>query len=281
MNTLTLTAQQWTNNGIAVIPVAYRDKRPSLPSWREFQDRLPTADEIRRWFQSRFHNLAVITGWRGLVVLDFDQRPAYELWRDWSREAAPKARFSYTVETARGVHVYLFVSEPTQTMKLGPIDVKAAGGYVLAPPSIHPSGRPYRLLSDAPILRVATLVEVLPASLLALAQPEPPRLPALPRAEILPDSPWQSAANPVRLATTSIEERIAGRSLFELFPGAVRRGSRWWSVCPLHDDRNPSVSISEDGQYARCWAGCLRGDWLDWYAAIRGITLGDALRELN
>ena len=109
MNTLTATAEHWLNDGIACIPVAYRDKRPAVASWREFQTRLPTLAEIRQWFQSRLTNMAIVTGWRGLVVLDFDQRPLYELWRDWSREAAPNARFSHTVQTSRGVHVYFFI----------------------------------------------------------------------------------------------------------------------------------------------------------------------------
>lgn len=275
MNTLTLNAQRWTDDGIAVIPIAYRDKRPSLPSWREFQQRLPTRDEIGRWFVDRFHNLAVVTGWRGLVVLDFDQRPAYELWRDWSRDAAPKARFSYTVETARGIHVYLFVDEPVQTMKAGCIDIKAAGGYVLAPPSIHPTGRPYRLLSDAPILRVDRLAAVLPPGLLALAQPvNPPRPPRLlPAAD-----PWQAAMAPVLPSGDGPIAAIkAQHDLFELFPQATRRGDRYWARCPIHDDRNPSVTISADGGHAKCWGGCLEGDYLDWYAAIHRTTLKAAI----
>lgn len=278
MNTLTQTAQQWTDSGIAVIPVAYRDKRPVLHTWREFQQRLPTAAEIRTWFQSRMTNMAIVTGWRGLVVLDFDQRAAYELWRDWSREAAPKARFSYTVETNRGIHVYLFVDEPVQTMKAGSIDVKAGGGYVLAPPSIHPSGKAYRLLSDAPILRVDTLAAVLPQQLLSLARVEAPARPA--RTEQLAADPYEAALHPAVIPDDSIADRLARRNLLDLFPGAQRKGGRWWAVCPLHDDRNPSVSIDADGRRARCWAGCLWGDYADWYAAINRISLSQALQEL-
>ena len=280
MLTLTTTAMNWTDSGIAVIPVAYRDKRPELPAWREFQQRLPTAAEIAQWFRGRLHNLAVITGWRGLTVLDFDQRPAYELWRDWSRAAAPRPRFSYTVETARGVHVYLFVDEPTPTMRAGCIDIKAQGGYVLAPPSIHPSGRPYRLLSDAPILRVASLACVLPAPLLALAQPVNPPRPPRP---VPSDDPWVAAMQPA--ASAPHEGRIAaaleGRSLLELFPDARQRGGRWVARCPLHNDRNPSVTIDADGRRARCWAGCMSGDYLDWRGAIHGLDLRQTLEALN
>lgn len=277
MNALALTARQWTDAGIAVIPIAYRDKRPTLPTWREFQDRLPTPDELRRWFRDRFNNLAIVTGWRGLVVLDFDQRPIYELWRDWSREAVPQARFSYTVQTARGVHVYLFIDEPVQTQRAGVIDVKAGGGYVLAPPSIHPTGRPYRLLSDGAIQRYPTLAAVLPESLL-----EPPAViaPRVERVATLAADPWQSAMTPALLSDTAISERLAAYDILTLFPDARLRGGRWWARCPLHDDRNPSVSIDLDGRRARCWAGCLWGDYADWTAAIERRPLAQVLQEL-
>lgn len=277
MNTLTATAEQWRDAGIACIPVAYRDKRPSLPSWREFQTRLPTLDEIRRWFASRLTNMALITGWRGLTVLDFDRRDLYRLWRDWARIAAPEARFSYTVETSRGVHVYFFVDEQTPTMKAAGLDIKAAGGYVLVPPSIHPSGRPYQLLSDAPVLRVDSLACVLPPALLALAQPVNPPRPPRPAPS---DDPWVVAAAPVAPSDGSIAERLAGYDIHTLFPDAYQRGGRWVARCPLHDDRHPSVTIDPDGRRARCWAGCLWGDYADWYAALHGITLIQALQEL-
>lgn len=279
MNALALAANQWTDNGIAVIPVAYRNKRPTVPTWREFQERLPTAAEIGRWFQDRFHNLAIVTGWRGLVVLDFDQRPLYELWRDWSRTAAPQARFSYTVQTSRGIHVYLFIDEPVQSGKAGTIDIKAAGGYVLAPPSIHPSGRPYRLLSDAPIVRFDRLAAVLPVELLAVAQPVSPSIEwaAAPAAD-----PWQAAMTPAQPDGNSTIAAIkARRSLFELFPNATRRGRHYVARCPLHDDHDPSVTIDDDGSRGRCWAGCLSGDYLDWYAALRRIDLITAIQELS
>ncbi len=279
MNDIYNTASYWTGNGIAVIPIAYRDKRPRVPSWREFQNRLPTADELRRWFQSKFSNVAIITGWRGLVVLDFDQQPLYRLWHDWSITAAPQARLSYTVQTSRGVHVYFYVDEPVQTMRAGTIDVKAGGGYVLAPPSIHPSGRAYRVINNNPIQRVPRLAAVLPEPLLNQTTAEQP--PRARQTAVLSESPWQAAADPARLADKTIADIAAAHDLRDLFPGVQRRGNRLWACCPLHPDTNPSVSIDLDGRHARCWAGCLWGDYVDWYAAIHRISLSQAIQELS
>jgi hypothetical protein len=274
MNTLQQQAEYWNNQGIACIPVAYRDKRPVVQSWREFQDRLPTLAEIARWFQSRLRNLAIITGWKGLTVLDFDAMPAYDLWR----VAYPDVAQSYSVVTSRGVHVYLFVDEPVSSGKLGMIDIKAAGGYVLAPPSIHPSGRQYRAVNDSPILRVDSLACVLPKPLLALAQPAPVRVPV-----IQSDDPWQAAMNPATASGNGgkVAAILANHSLFELFPQAQKRGNYYWTRCPLHNDHDPSLSISQDGDYGRCWAGCLHGDYLDWFAAVNGLELMSAIEVLS
>ena len=275
MNTLQLTADRWLSDGIAVIPVNYRDKRPALPAWREFQQRLPTTQEVGRWFQTRLRNMAIITGWRGLTVLDFDQRPMYQLWREWTRLEAPAARFSYTVQTARGVHVYLFLDERVQTMRVGSIDVKAGGGYVLVPPSIHPSGRAYRVLSDAPIVRVPRLADVLPTGLIPAPADSAPRVA---RVASLSGDAWDAALNPALSGEVDLAALRARYNLLDLFPGAIRRGGRWWACCPLHADKHPSVTI--DGDRAKCWAGCLAGDYLDWYGALHGLNLRQTLEAL-
>ena len=40
--------------------------------------------------------------------------------------------------------------------------------------------------------------------------------------------------------------------------GVKQRGNRWSAICPAHDDRSPSLSISDGnkGILIRCWAGC-------------------------
>jgi len=51
--------------------------------------------------------------------------------------------------TARGLHVWFgfLTREPQRTVKLGPkLDLKGVGGYVAAPPSVHPSGFVYEWL---------------------------------------------------------------------------------------------------------------------------------------
>lgn len=60
-------------------------------------------------------------------------------------------------------------------------------------------------------------------------------------------------------------------NLLQRFEGVRSRGpGRWTARCPSHDDRNPSLSISEGdrGLLVKCWAGCT----LTEICAALGIT---------
>lgn len=52
------------------------------------------------------------------------------------------------------------------------LDTRAAGGYVVAPPSVHPSGRRYRWLADPAEVEIAAAPEWLVSLLEPVAEPE-------------------------------------------------------------------------------------------------------------
>ena len=52
----------YAENGLSVIPVS-RDKKPLLKSWKEYQDRYATEEEILSWWEQwPDANVAIITG---------------------------------------------------------------------------------------------------------------------------------------------------------------------------------------------------------------------------
>jgi putative DNA primase/helicase len=60
--------------------------------------------------------------------------------------------------------------------------------------------------------------------------------------------------------------------------GARRSGSGWTAPCPAHDDRNPSLSIREDGGkvLVKCHAGCAQRDVV---AALKARGLWETVPE--
>ena len=137
--------------GFCVIPVRPRTKKAALSSWTEYQDRLPTDEELKRWFGGR-NEIAIVCGSvsGGLVVVDFDDPDYYQRWRAAHPVLAERLP---TAQTPRpGYHVY-FRSDWRKSHKLRDGDhdygeVRAEGNYVLASPSRHPSGAAYEWLIE-------------------------------------------------------------------------------------------------------------------------------------
>jgi putative DNA primase/helicase len=68
------TAQEYHAAGLSVLPARRQEKRPAIPTWKEFQEQLPSASHIAAWFARKQDALCVICGEvsGNLEVLDFD-----------------------------------------------------------------------------------------------------------------------------------------------------------------------------------------------------------------
>jgi hypothetical protein len=158
--------------GWSVIPVRPREKRPLMP-WQLYQQQLPTLDEIERWY-ARWPeaNVGIVTGaLSGLVVVDVDPRHGGDdSLKTWQRE---HGRLPRTVEArSGGGGRHLYFAHPggivhNRVAFLPGVDLRGDGGLIVAPPSVHPSGRRYEWIVDPTEIALARL----PAPLLAQVAP--------------------------------------------------------------------------------------------------------------
>jgi len=150
-------ALQYLAHGLSVIPLSspsmiskklppeefiLKCKKP-LVSWKEYQFRLPTENEVKEWFNREpLANIGIITGKiSNLVVFDLDSEGAII----WARH---QGGFPDSVKatTGRGCHIYMkypdfdVVNSVNKDLKM---DIRADGGFVVAPPSEHGSGKKY------------------------------------------------------------------------------------------------------------------------------------------
>ena len=138
--------------GIAVFPCRPRDKRPATANG--LKDATTDLKTIRHWWRHEPQfNIAIATGAVSKVfAVDIDGLDAEIELR---KLEAQHSALPPTVEaiTARGRHLYFQMPETpiaNSAGKIAPgIDVRGNGGYVLAPPSIHPSGKLYSWSVDS------------------------------------------------------------------------------------------------------------------------------------
>lgn len=136
-------AREYLKRGFSVIPVK-RDKA-AIYQWKPFQQSKPTQDELERMFQhAEVEGIAMITGSvSGVVVLDTEAGAVLNY----------PIPITATAKSGGGGKHYYFKNPAGKTLPnririLDKVDLKADGGYVLLPPSMHKSGNRYHWIDD-------------------------------------------------------------------------------------------------------------------------------------
>ncbi len=174
MNSLT-AALEYYDQGWLPMPLQPSSKLPALERWRHYQypSQRPTRDEILDWFTARPDaNVAILTGRAsGLVVVDFDLQgvdtaPTPMDWPAWCRTHDLPIPERAVLTGGGGLHGYylhpgLEVSNAVRLLKVEGVgvDIRADGGYVVAPPSRHENGQRYAWLGP-PTLPTETIPDV-------------------------------------------------------------------------------------------------------------------------
>ena len=159
----------------SVIPIRARDKRPII-KWQIYQQRLATGDEITGWYKRwPTANVGIVTGMiSGLVVLDIDPRHGGDKnLAQWEIEHGPLPPTVEARTGGGGRHIYFRHPGGVIHNRVGlaqGIDLRGDGGCIVAPPSIHSSGKSYTWIKGHEPGK-ASMAE-LPGWLLALLQDE-------------------------------------------------------------------------------------------------------------
>lgn len=141
-------AKAYLMAGLSVLPANKAQKRPCLPQWSEFQTRLPTEEEVRRWFVQAQEAICIVCGRisGNLEVIDFDNHG--ELFPKWKESIPADLLTKLVIEQtpSGGYHAaYRMESEPCGNIKLAQgeragklqtlIETCGQGGVVLCAPT--------------------------------------------------------------------------------------------------------------------------------------------------
>lgn len=141
-------ALRYLSYGWSVVPFRPREKRP-LVRWQTYQTKRPSVDQVKAWFREHPDaNVGVVTGAiSDLVVLDVD--PQHGGDESLAELEQRHGALPHTVESLTGGGGrHLYFRHPgghiLNRVGLSPgVDLRGDGGVVVAPPSVHPSGRCY------------------------------------------------------------------------------------------------------------------------------------------
>ncbi|MDZ4689072.1 MAG: phage/plasmid primase, P4 family [Planctomycetaceae bacterium] len=158
-------------SGVSILPIDHRTKRPlnrllprdenQKPTWSPYLQAIVDEETACAWFRSGSAlSYAIVAGHVSgdILVLDFETAELYEEWRILIGDLAvglPVQRSG-----SGGYHVFCRCPEPGENAKLAwivdetektgrriGIETRAEGGYILASPSLHPSGNRYEMVS--------------------------------------------------------------------------------------------------------------------------------------
>jgi hypothetical protein len=134
----------YLESGLSVIPIVPGEKRPAIDSWMEYQKRIASYEEAKRWNPP----IALICGQvsNGLVCIDFDDGGSkFHEWLNLISTNAPEIlpKFCIQKTPSGGYHVFYRVAGETfGNLKLAQkankdvlIETRGDGGYFLVDPS--------------------------------------------------------------------------------------------------------------------------------------------------
>lgn len=273
--------RQFVKVGIAIIPLYHRSKTPMLPTWREYQNRLPTTTEYQSWFATDWNNYAVVCGWDNLVVIDFDNIEYFNLWSLVEPELSSSA---FKVQTRKGMHVYVRTESPVANDKRisrsAGIDIQAQGKYVVGPGSVHPSGTQYVAIGEMNFPMVESIDAILPLDLFPRVRADDVVFNGTP----IPfhNATTEYLADPFTDTRDLISKVKAAVRIESLFSDAYSTGNGFLAArCPFHDDKRPSFWINTRRQLCGCQVcGMKPMDVLNLYSRMHHISNAAAVTAL-
>jgi hypothetical protein len=135
--------------GAKIIPVCRRDKRPAGMAWPTLATDDP--EQIARWLE--VGNIGLALGHGNLIDLEYDDLAGCEMFGQMTTaDGTPLTEIETPCwSSQRGMHYLFRLADPLPArgwVKRAGLEIRLGGkpAQSVLPPSVHPSGRPYRWL---------------------------------------------------------------------------------------------------------------------------------------
>lgn len=146
--------EEYVDSGWSILPVKPDEKRPYMANWLQYTRTRATKDMVNNWFVSLSGaGVGVVTGRiSNMVVLDI------ESWCPVPVDELLKKYPTQMIARSGGGGYHLFYQYPQNVGKVSNrvgifegADLRADGGFLVLPPTMHQSGRRYEWVKRGPL----------------------------------------------------------------------------------------------------------------------------------
>lgn len=146
--------QDYIDSGWSILPVKPEEKRPYMTNWLQYTRTRASAEVATRWFRTLSGaGVGVVTGRiSNMVVLDVEsycREPIESILKRWPTHMVSR--------TGSGGY-HLFYQYPTNVVKVSNrvgifegADLRADGGFIVLPPTMHQCGKRYEWVERGPM----------------------------------------------------------------------------------------------------------------------------------
>ncbi len=230
MSSAKAAAVDYYQGGWCPIPIKKASKQTALARLAPYLERPATQEELGSWSWS---GVGIVTGrLSGILVLDVDGPEGEVELQKRGHPVTPMVRTA-----SGGLHLYF--KHPNHYVRTGirvapGLDVKASGGYVVAPPSVGANGKPYEWIVSTNDAELADP----PDWLMGLLERERPKDPAGPVGASIPAGQRNNA-----LASLAGTMRRRGMGEAEIL-AALQVANEQRCSPPLEDDEVGKIAAS-------------------------------------
>lgn len=152
--TVSEQAAGYVDSGWSILPVRPDEKRPFMTNWLQYTKTRATKPMVESWFANLAGaGVGAVTGRiSNMVVLDVERECPYSL------EELLKKYPTQMVARSGGGGYHLFYQYPTNQSRVANrvrifdgADLRADGGFIVLPPTMHPSGNRYEWVKRGPL----------------------------------------------------------------------------------------------------------------------------------
>ncbi|WP_256815808.1 bifunctional DNA primase/polymerase [Cytobacillus sp. Bac17] len=272
MDRITAAALELYKQGL--IPIPLQGKKPMLKHWPDRFLKTPLLKsqivygikEKNGFITYQDQNIGILTGKiSNVVVIDIDDMKQLAYLRKHG-----KLLETWAARSSRGIHLYYSYKKNIPSMKLvDGVDILSDKKIVVAPPSIHPSGKQYNWLRSPNEVEKKELPTWLEN--LILEKRENPTNPPI----VYKKNPKNKRYN--RLSFLELD----WIEFYSRHLKGIRIRGKWGSAkCPFHDDHHNSFGFNiENGSWV-CFAHCGKGNGLQFIQSFYTLSKSDAFKIL-